>query len=187
MRCYAPECEESRLYLLRLVRSEDAGFWLDRKGMVLSIADPAAYRLLDMPFIYLVPQWKVKRILLLGVAGATVKELYTRLFGEAEWTLVDIDQGNEPFIQMDAHDFIGRYSGPKFDYVIVDIFDDDKAHESTFTPKFSEDLAKICDNFSINMHRKQSSLFMFKKWKKCREYRAKNNLIIHYGKSHWKE
>jgi hypothetical protein len=128
----------------------------DSKGGILSIY-PAAEPLTFGYWLYLVPQYRPKNVLILGYAGGTVAG-YIRLFYglDVPITGVDIadvyDRYDCTIIKDDARQYI-KTCDP-FDAVVVDLFQDGihKPCEFIFEKEFANDLSKIGQYLIINAH-----------------------------------
>lgn len=92
----------------------------------LESVDPPTKYLTNGMWIYMVPQFKPKSVLILGYAAGTVAALIRLLYGDGV-RIVGVD--NEPceathgieFVQMDAAEYVKQCG--KFDVIIVDLFD----------------------------------------------------------------
>ena len=109
------------------------------------------------PWIYLVPQYKPKNVLILGYAGGTVAGLIRLFYGDVPITAVDTDDCSDfnyydvDLVQADAREYVK--TADKFDTVIVDVFDherSDRLCEFATQAKFSQDVRKICNYLIIN-------------------------------------
>jgi hypothetical protein len=126
----------------------------DSNGRIKSNTDPTKYLTFEY-WIYMVPQFKPKSVLMLGVAGATTAGLIRKIYGdEVEITGVDIvlceSRYGIKFIQADAKEFIKTCK--HFDCVLVDVFPENENAVCDFvtTPEFAQNLAKIADYIIIN-------------------------------------
>jgi len=105
--------------------------------MILNSVDPCTEYLTFGPWIYLVPQFKPRSVLMLGYAGGTAAGLMRLLYGDDfPITAVDVNPPeNDPsefrvdFVQQDAQEFL-KTAG-QYEVIIVDIWA--CAHEP---PKF---------------------------------------------------
>jgi 23S rRNA U2552 (ribose-2'-O)-methylase RlmE/FtsJ len=105
----------------------------DSKGYISSVYPATAY-LTFGPWIYLVPQYVPKSVLMLGYAGGTTAGLIRLFYGDVPITGVDIedceDFYNVNLVKADARDYIKTCES--FDTVIVDMFDDGDLSQSKF-------------------------------------------------------
>lgn len=104
------------------------------------------------PWIYLVPQYRPKNVLILGHAGGTVAGLILLLYGQIPITAVDIlpcdHQYYVDFTQADAQEFVK--TSPKFDAVIVDLFQEAQPCKFITEKGFVENLARISNYIIVN-------------------------------------
>ena len=119
----------------------------------LSVYPPTKY-LTFGPWIYLVPQYKPKSVLMLGYAGGTAAGLIRLLYGDDVFiTGVDIErcevgQANV-FYKADAKEFVKTCG--RFDTVIVDCFQSDTDPCGFIaSQEFASDLKKIANYIIIN-------------------------------------
>jgi len=129
--------------------------FLDNFGIPNSVSPPTKY-LTFGPWIYLVPQFMPKDVLILGYAGGTVAGLIELLYGNVPITAVDIEPPgflykNVNFVQANAQEYVKTCK--HFDAVIVDLFPNDKRGECDFvaTEEFANDLSKIGNYIIVNM------------------------------------
>ena len=127
-------------------------FWEDEVGN--SVFPPTSY-LTFGSWIYMVPQYKPKNVLMLGVAGGTVAGLIRLLYGDIPITGVDIDpmkinRYNINFIQASAEDFVKNCE--KFDTVIVDLFEKGTDYNCNFitTKEVADNLIRIANYIIIH-------------------------------------
>ncbi len=115
---------------------------------MLSVNPPTKY-LTFGTWIYLVPQFKPKNVLILGSAGGTVRSLIHLIYGEdVEITGVDIEADD---IQMDAAEFV-RNNEEQFDCVIVDVWDGNQACEFVFEKWFADKLKTFAKYVIVNVN-----------------------------------
>lgn len=121
---------------------------------ILSVYPPTKYLTFGV-WIYLVPQYKPKNVLILGYAGGTTSNLIKLLYGEIPTTGVDIidcvPQGNDTFVKQDAFEYVKTCGN--YDCVIVDCFngDDDSAPCGFIISKeFADNLTRIANYIIIN-------------------------------------
>jgi hypothetical protein len=141
---------EEKQYALRNIE--------DSEGFVNSVF-PATEYLTFGPWIYMVPQYLPKNVLILGYAGGTVAGLIRLIYGKIPITAVDIefkeDAYGVDFVQADAMEYLRNC--PQFDTVVVDIF-----QNGEFTPPafvFSQEFADLVSakaNYII-LHAKEGS------------------------------
>lgn len=122
----------------------------DEKGQIHSIADPTLY-LTFGSWIYLVPQYKPKNVLMLGYGGGTAAKLIRMFHGAVPITAVDFSDVSEflidgvEWVKEDAKKYVKN--APKFDCVIVDLYDTDDwvPQKFVYTKSFANSLGKIAD------------------------------------------
>jgi len=125
----------------------------DDFGVPNSVYPPTTYLTFGC-WIYLVPQYKPKSVLILGYAGGTVAGLIRLLYGDVSITGVDINTCENLYgatlVQADAKEFIKNCG--HFDTVIVDLFPNDKRGICDFvtTQEFANDLSKVADYIIVN-------------------------------------
>lgn len=126
---------------------------IDSSGAINSVYPCTEYLTFGY-WIYCVPQYKPKNVLLLGVAGGTVAGLIKKLYGEIPITGVDIEDCPNyydiDFVKADAKDYVKNCE--KFDCVIVDTYraEDVGMCEFATTKEFVEDLRKIANYIIVN-------------------------------------
>lgn len=105
-------------------------------------------------WIYLVPQYKPKDVLILGYAGGTVAGLIKLIYGNIPITGVDIksneDIYNVNFIKADAKKYIKTCK--KFDTVVVDVFNSNSPCKFIFSKNFVKDIKKIANYLIIHCY-----------------------------------
>ena len=120
---------------------------------IMSVDPPTAHLTFGY-WIYLVPQYKPKNILMLGYAGGTVAGLIRLLYGDVPITAVDLEPSENKYgvnlIKADAREYIKNC--PHFDAVIVDLAPRNEANICDFvlTKEFADDLKKIANYIAIN-------------------------------------
>lgn len=122
----------------------------DEKGQIHSLADPTMY-LTFGSWIYLVPQYKPKNVLMLGYGGGTAAKLIRMFYGDVPITAVDFSDVSEflidgvEWVEADAKEYVK--TAPKFDCVVVDLFDTDDftPQEFVYSQEFAGALGKIAD------------------------------------------
>lgn len=126
----------------------------NKSGNTYSIYPPQTWLTFEY-WIYCVPQYKPQSVLLLGCAGATIAGLTKLIWGDVPITAVDLDvPPDNPhgvnFIQADAREYVKTC--PKFDCVIVDLFNRDRSGMCDFvtTPEFAEDVGRVGNYIILN-------------------------------------
>jgi len=121
----------------------------------ISSVRPATKYLTFAPWIYLVPQYKPKSILMLGYSRGTVAGLVRLLYGDVPFTAVDINPildnpYNVTFIQADAEEFVKTCG--HFDTVVVDCFEGRNPTPPSFItdPTFIKNLERIANYIIVN-------------------------------------
>lgn len=122
----------------------------DERGQLHSIADPSLYLTFGV-WLYLVPQYKPKNVLMLGYGGGTAAKYIRMFYGDVPITAVDFSDVSEflidgvEWVNQNAKDYVK--TAPKFDAVIVDLFDTDDMHPQAFvhSKEFADDLGKIAN------------------------------------------
>jgi len=128
--------------------------FLNKFGGLNSVYPPTKY-LTFGPWIYLVPQYKPKNVLILGYAGGTVAGLIRLLYGDILITGVDIETCenlyNIEFIKANAREFVK--SCKQYDCVIVDLFlntVDETMCDFVLNEEFVRDVNKIANYAIVN-------------------------------------
>lgn len=127
--------------------------WTDKNNNSYSVYPPETY-LTFAYWIYMVPQYKPRNVLILGYGGGTVAGLIHKIYGDVPITGVDLDLQeniyNDTLIQADAREFIKTCE--KFDCVIVDLFytHNNEPCEFVATKEFVKDLEKISNYIIVN-------------------------------------
>lgn len=120
--------------------------------MALNSVTPPTKYLTFAPWIYLVPQYKPKNVLLLGYAGGTVAGLIRLLYGDVPITAVDIEPSENlygvNFIQADANEHVKTCEA--YDCVIVDTFIENDICEFVYSEEFARNLERISNYIIIN-------------------------------------
>lgn len=136
--------------------NEDITFYRNSEGINYSVYPPQTFLTFDY-WIYMVPQYKPKNVLILGYGGGTVAGLIRLIWGpDVQITGVDLvpspdkDKYNVNFIQADAREFV-RECG-SYDTVIVDLLDNEKVVNAEFVtdPDFIENLERIANYVIVN-------------------------------------
>ena len=128
--------------------------YFNKAGTLYSVYPPTDH-LTFGSWIYLVPQYRPKNVLILGYAGGTVAGLIRLLYQNVAISAVDIEPCDNrygvTFIQTDAKEYVK--SCGEFDTVIVDLFVNDKIDtvcDFILTKEFVGDLGKIANYVIVN-------------------------------------
>lgn len=135
--------------------NEDIIFYRNEEGINYSAYPPQTFLTFEY-WIFMVPQYKPKSILILGYGDGTVAGLIRLIWGDVPITAVDLApyrDGNRygvNFIQADAQDFVKNCE--KYDCVIVDLFSNEKLQSCEFVanPDFAKSLERIGNYLIIN-------------------------------------
>lgn len=125
----------------------------------ISSVYPCSEYLTFGPWIYMVPQYKPKNILMLGYAGGTTAGLIRLLIGDVPITAVDIDDCsdfnyyNVNLIEADAQEWIK--TADFYDTIIVDMYGEEYPPDFVFSKEFVAELKKR-SNYII-VHAKDNS------------------------------
>lgn len=122
----------------------------DERGQIHSIVDENLYLTFGV-WLYLVPQYKPKNVLMLGYGGGTAARYIRKFYGDVPITAVDFSDVSEflidgvEWVNQDAREYVK--TAPKFDCVIIDLFDtgDNDPPEFVLSQEFADDVAKIAD------------------------------------------
>jgi len=131
----------------------DVHIYKNKFGRTYSVYPPQTFLTFEY-WIYMVPQYKPKDILMLGYAGGTVAGLIRLIWGEVPITAVDVEPCEDTygvhFIQTDAREFIKNCR--QYDAILVDLFDNDKNKICDFVsdPRFVADLSRVGNYLIIN-------------------------------------
>ena len=145
----------------------------DEKGQLHSITDPTEYITFG-PWIYLVPQYHPKNVLMLGYGGGTTAKLIRMFHGDVPITAVDFSDVSEflipgvKWVNANAKDYVKDC--PKFDAVVVDLYDTDDFQPQPFvlTKEFADDLGKIA-NYIILHAKRGNDTSAYDQFNKIRE------------------
>lgn len=125
-----------------------------KSGNTFSAYPPQTFLTFEY-WIYMVPQYKPKNVLMLGYAGGTVAGLIRLIWGDVPITAVDIVVPHEnrygvEFIQADAWEFVKTCK--EYDAVLVDLFDNDSGKICAFVtdPGFIADLTRVGNYLIVN-------------------------------------
>ena len=128
----------------------------DSKGYINSIYPAGAY-LTFGPWIFMVPQYVPKSVLMLGYAGGTTAGLIKKFYGDSvPITAVDVNFVEDPynvnFVKADAKEYIKTCE--PFDSVIVDVFDDGALVpcDFVFTKEFADNLKKKANYIILHVN-----------------------------------
>jgi len=136
--------------------------YTDKQGGIKSVQPPTKY-LTFGPWIYMVPQYQPKDVLILGYGEGTVAGLIWLLYKwEIPITGVDILPSDHTvdmeFIQTDAKEYVKTCK--KFDCVIVDLFDENgNVCDFVTTKEFVDDLSKIANYIIVNTFKSDMSAY----------------------------
>lgn len=122
----------------------------DERGQLHSIADPSLYLTFGI-WIYLVPQYKPESVLMLGYGGGTSAKLIKMFYGDVPITAVDFSDVSDflidgvQWVNQDAKEYVK--TAPKFDTVIVDLYDTGDFHPPEFvlSKEFADRLGEIAN------------------------------------------
>jgi hypothetical protein len=148
--------------------NEDIALFKSKAGNTFSAYPPQTFLTFEY-WIYMVPQYKPKNVLMLGYAEGTVAGLIRLIWGDVPITAVDIAMPKEnrygvEFIQSDAWEFVKNCK--EYDAVLVDLFDNDTGRICDFVtdPEFIANLSRIGNYLIINsMGADMSNYSTFKK------------------------
>lgn len=129
-------------------------YFKSKAGNTLSVYPPETFLTFEY-WIYMVPQYKPKNVLMLGYCGGTVTGLIRLIWGNVPITAVDIVKPKEnrygvEFIQADAREFVKTCK--PYDAVLVDLSDNDTGKNCDFVtdPEFIANLSRISNYLIIN-------------------------------------
>ena len=135
--------------------------WEDKNKNSYSVDPPTTY-LTFAYWIFMVPQYKPKNILIHGYGGGTTAGLIRLIYGDAPITGVDLDQCENQYnvnlIQADAKEFVKTCE--EYDCVIVDLYHTDYTEPCDFvaSPDFVKDLERISNYLIVNtLHSEMSA------------------------------
>lgn len=134
---------------------EKIHIYKNKSSISYSVYPPQTFLTFEY-WIYMIPQYKPKSVLMLGYAGGTVAGLIRLIWGDVPITAVDLapreDEGRYQvnFIQADAREFVKTCQG--YDAIIIDLFNNDTAQPADFVtdPKFINDLTRVGNYLIIN-------------------------------------
>lgn len=137
------------------IKQGDVTFFKSKAGNTFSVYPPETFLTFEY-WIYMVPQYRPKNVLMLGYCGGTVAGLIRLIWGDVPITVVDIVKPEEnrygvEFIQADARKFVKTYK--QYDAVLVDLFDNDTGRNCDFVvtdPEFIANLSRIGNYLIIN-------------------------------------
>lgn len=134
--------------------NEDITIFKSMSGNTFSAYPPQTFLTFEY-WIYMVPQYKPKNILMLGYGEGTVAGLIRLIWGGVPITAVDIVEPQEntygvEFIRADAWEFVKTCK--EYDAVLVDLFDNDTGSNCEFVtdPEFIAHLSRIGNYLIIN-------------------------------------
>lgn len=141
--------------------------WTDKNNNSYSVYPPETY-LTFAYWIYMVPQYKPKNVLILGYGGGTIAGLIHKIYGDVLITGVDLELPeniyNDTLIKADAKEFVKTCD--KYDCVIVDLFytHNNEPCEFVGTTEFVKDLERISNYLIVNsLHTDMSAYKHLKK------------------------
>lgn len=134
---------------------EKIHIYKNKSGISYSVYPPQTFLTFEY-WIFMVPQYKPKSVLMLGFAGGTVAGLIRLIWGDVPITAVDLapreDEGRYQvnFIRADAREFVKTCR--EYDAIIIDLFNNDTAAPADFVtdPQFINDLARVGNYLIIN-------------------------------------
>src|SRR5262245_10648874 len=134
--------------------NQDITLLKTKSGNTFSVHPPETYLTFEY-WIYMVPQYKPKNVLMLVYCGGTVAGLIRLIWGDVPITAVDIVKPEDnkygvEFIQVDAREFIKTCK--EYDSVLVDLFENDTGNNCEFItqPEFIANLTRIGNYLIIN-------------------------------------
>jgi len=133
---------------------EKVHIFKNKIGIAYSVYPPQTFLTFEY-WIYMVPQYKPKNVLMLGYAEGTVAGLIRLIWGDVPITGVDIVKPKEnrydvEFIQANAREFVKTCR--EYDVVIIDLFDNETTKPADFItdPEFISDLTRVGNYLIIN-------------------------------------
>jgi hypothetical protein len=156
---------------------------IDGNRGIQSVRDVSDY-LTFGPWIYLVPQYKPKSVLLLGYGGGTAVGLMQLFYGNIPITAVDIADCSDlnfydiEIIQADAEEYVKTCDF--YDTIIVDVYGDEGLEPPDFiySKEFVDNVTAKC-NYLIVDATEKSNMKHYKKLHKVKTL-ALNQNRIHY-------
>jgi len=145
-----------QLEIKKVKSSDDREITLykSRTGNTFSAFPPQTFLTFEY-WIFMVPQYKPKNILMLGYAEGTVAGLIRLIWGNVPITAVDIAVPEEnrygvEFIQADAWEFVKTCQ--EYDAVLVDLFDNNTGNncQAVTNPEFIANLSRVGNYLIIN-------------------------------------
>jgi predicted membrane-bound spermidine synthase len=123
---------------------------VDQKGELHSIYPCTGYLTFGV-WLYLVPQFKPKSVLMLGYGGGTAAGLIRMFYGDVPITAVDMADCSEfnfydvNLIQNNAKNFVKTCG--QYDVVIIDLYGVNEAHSQSwvFESDFVQDLKQVAN------------------------------------------
>jgi len=111
---------------------------LDKRETIQSLNPPET----AFGFTYhahMIPPFKPEDMLILGSVGETVERLIYKIYGNVSRCAIDLQKGQ------DAREWVVKYHSKNvvFDYIVVDLWNEDKVCEFIYEPKFAAALRKI--------------------------------------------
>ncbi len=142
-------------FMAKSSSGEDITFYRNQTGINYSAYPPQTFLTFEY-WIFMVPQYKPKNVLILGYGAGTVAGLIRLIWGDVPITGVDTspcvdgDRYGVNFIEGDAREFVSKCGS--FDAVIVDLFDNETLKNCDFVtdPDFAENLERTANYLIIN-------------------------------------
>lgn len=136
------------------------------------------------PFIYMVPQYKPKSVLMLGYGGGTTAGLIRNFYGDVPITAVDIEDCSEfnwydvDLVQADAKEYVKDCDF--YDTIIVDCYGSEglEPPQFIFTKEFVDNVTKKC-NYLIVDATEKSNMKHYKNLHKVKTLQLNQNRF-HY-------
>jgi len=136
------------------------------------------------PWIYLVPQFKPKNVLMLGYAGGTAAGLIRLFYGNIPITAVDIecvveDKYDVDFVLDNAFEYVKTCDF--FDVIIVDVFELDGQNPCGFITdnEFIENVSTKC-NYLIVHALEDTDISNYKRLKHLKTLSLNTNRFYYY-------
>ena len=157
-------------------------FYNDKSGLMCSVYPPTTY-LTFACWIYMVPQYKPKNVLMLGYAGGTVAGLIRLLYGDVPITAVDVEACENRYgvnlVRADAKEFVKTCG--HFDSVIIDLFTEGPVCCDFITdPEFVNNLSRIGNYLIVNTLDKDMSAYNRLRKIGVNKPSGSSNLIYYY-------
>lgn len=129
------------------VNEKECALLKTKKEDVLYGIDPAETLFGFTCFSNMIPPFSPESTLILGYGYGTVAKLINKIWGN-DLKIVGVDKeiyahGKHEFINIDAFKFI-KYCD-KFDYIVIDLWDEKKVPDFVYTEEFAERISAICN------------------------------------------